>query len=318
MALLFVWQALWLRLLDSALLAFAFVQLAYIFHDAGHRQIFGRSRQNDLVMLLVGLLVGSSRSWWYETHNLHHSNPNDLDLDPNTALPILNFSEQQAGNRKGFLSRLTRFQAYYFFPMLALEGVGARVASLQFLVKGNARYRLVESIGMALHLVLYVGLLFAVMPVGQAVLFMLVHQGLAGLYMGSVFAPNHKGMLVPDAASRLDFFHRQVLSSRNIAPNPLVDTWYGGLNYQIEHHLFPTMPRNKLKAARLVVKEYCCERAIPYYETSIWQSYTEIARYLHRAVAPLRAERPKLAELREPFRAASGLRKEDSSVGKSA
>ena len=85
---------------------------------------------------------------------------------------------------------------------------------------------------------------------------------------------------MPDASSDLDPFRRQVLTSRNVAPHPLVDVWYGGLNYQIEHHLFPMIPRNKLKAARRVVREYCSERAIPYSETSSWQSYKEIFRYL--------------------------------------
>lgn len=295
--LLVLTQDLRLRLLVSGLLAFAFIQLGFVFHDAGHRQIFGRPRLNDIAMMLVGFVIGSSRSWWFDSHNRHHSNPNDLDLDPDTELYVVNFSEEQSRNRKGFLGRLTRFQAIYFFPLLSVEGIGAHAASIVFLIRQKARYRRIETIGMVLHFVVYFGVILALMPVWHALLFMLVHHLVAGLYMGSVFAPNHKGMLVPDPADRIDLFHRQVLTSRNIAPNPLVDIWYGGLNYQIEHHLFPMIPRNKLKTARLVVKDYCFERGISYHETNMWQSYKEIVSHLHAVASPLREKQAR----RDPF-----------------
>jgi len=288
LAALFIWQSVWLRLSDAVLLAVAFTHLAYLIHDAGHRQIFGKTSQNDLLMLAVGCVIGTSRSWWFDTHNAHHSHPNDLDLDPNTALPVLAFSEQQALNQRGLLRKAMPFQVFYFFPLLSLEALGVRSASLQFLFAGKSKYPLVEGVGIVLHLTLYATLLFYVMPIDQTALFFLVHQGLTGFYMGMIFAPNHKGMLVPDPAERLDFFHRQVLSSRNIKPSLLVDLLFGGLNYQIEHHLFPSIPRNKLKDARSVVKAFCSERGVPYHETGVWQSYCEVASYLNRMSAPLR------------------------------
>ena len=92
--------------------------------------------------------------------------------------------------------------------------------------------------------------MFYALSVGQALLFIVVHQALFGLYTGLVFAPNHKGMPILDSDSQLDFVRRQVLTSRDVNAHPLTDFWYGGLNYQIEHHLFPSMPRNKLKKLR--------------------------------------------------------------------
>jgi fatty acid desaturase len=153
---------------------------------------------------------------------------------------------------------------------------------------------------MALHFVVYFGTIFALMPFWQAILFMLVHHLVAGLYMGSVFAPNHKGMLVPDPADPIDPFRRQVLTSRNIAPHPLADIWYGGLNYQIEHHLFPMIPRNNLKTARSVVKAYCIERGISYHETTMWQSYKEISQYLQAIARSVYVNEPLQEELRHP------------------
>ncbi len=270
------------------LLATVYTHIAYIIHDAGHRQIFSSPRQNDVLMLAVGYLVGTSRSWWFATHNAHHSHPNDLELDPNTQLPVLAFSEQQALRQHGWKRRAMRFQVYYFFPLLTLEALGVRAASLTWIFAGKSKYPLVEGFGIVLHLTLYMTLLIYVMPVEQVVLFFFLHHAITGFYMGMIFAPNHKGMLVPDPEAPLDFFQREVLSSRNIKPSPLVDFLYGGLNYQIEHHLFPTIPRNRLKGARVVVKAFCEERGVAYYETGLVQSYVEVASYFNRMVAPIR------------------------------
>jgi fatty acid desaturase len=95
-------------------------------------------------------------------------------------------------------------------------------------------------------------------------------------------------MPIATQAERLDFFNRQVRSSRNIKPGALGDFWLGGLNYQIEHHLFPNIPRNKLREAGAITKHFCMEHSIPYYETGFWRAYAEVLQYFHRVVAPLR------------------------------
>jgi len=86
----------------------------------------------------------------------------------------------------------------------------------------------------------------------------------------------------------MDFLHRQVLTSRNIHAHPWTDFWYGGLNYQIEHHLFPGMPRNRLKQAQPVIKSFCQAHAIPYHKTGVLRSFQEIFQHLHQIGAPLR------------------------------
>jgi fatty acid desaturase len=290
-ALLLVVESVWLQLFNAAFLAFVFTQIGFLGHDAGHRQIFNGARRNNLFGLMPNLLLGLSRSWWIDTHNLHHTNPNDLELDPHTALPIFAFSEEQAQSKRGLLRFLIRYQSFYFFPVLLLEGLGVRTASVQYLARAEARHRAVEASLMVLHFALYLGLVFYALSVGQALLFILVHQALFGLYTGSVFAPNHKGMPILDSESQLDFVRRQVLTSRDVKAHPLTDFWYGGLNYQIEHHLFPSMPRNKLKKAQIIVRAFCAERSIPYRETGALQSNREILQYLHQVGAPLREPR---------------------------
>jgi fatty acid desaturase len=135
---------------------------------------------------------------------------------------------------------------------------------------------------------LYLGLIFFFLPPWQGALFIVVHRALAGLHMGSVFAPNHKGMPVLEEGCKLDYLRLQALTARDVRPNPVVDYMYGGLNYQIEHHLFPNMPQNRLRKSKEVVKEFCEARGIPYHETGVWRSIKEILGYMHEVSAPLR------------------------------
>lgn len=289
--LLFLVDALWLQLLNAVFLAIAFTQLGYLGHDAGHRQIFRTSAQNDRYGLAINGLIGLSRSWWIDTHNQHHVNPNDLDLDPHTAIPIFAFDDAQVREKRGLPRLLVGYQAFYFFPILLLQGIGAKVASAQYLLSRGVKEHAVELLVMVAHFVIYFGAIFFALGVGSAIAFIAIHQAAFGLYMGSVFAPNHKGMPTINEDSDLDFLRRQVLTSRDVKGHVVTDFIYGGLNYQIEHHLFPSMPRNRLGKAQVVVKQFCHERGIPYKESGAVESNREILQYLYEVSAPLRKAR---------------------------
>jgi fatty acid desaturase len=146
----------------------------------------------------------------------------------------------------------------------------------------------VEPLCMVVHVSLYLGGVFALLGLWRGMASMLVLQMLFGLYMGSVLAPNHKGMRMQQGGSQLDRLRQQVLTARNVRSHPVTDFWFGGLNYQIEHHLFPSLARNQLKPAQATVRAFCQAREIPYHETSIVQAYRDTLRYLHRVSAPLR------------------------------
>ena len=138
----------------------------------------------------------------------------------------------------------------------------------------------------------------------QAAVFFLANQMIAGFYLGAIFAPNHKGTLVPTADDGLGFLEHQVLSSRNIFPSPAIDFLYGGLNYQIEHHLYPTIPRNNLPEMRRTVRQFCEERGLAYQETGMLASYVEVLAYFHRMSEPLRSRRALEAFMARRERAA--------------
>ena len=248
-----------------------------------------RRRANDLVGLVhANLLVGISFGWWVPKHNAHHSNPNDEDLDPDIGIAALAFTAAQARGKRGLARVIARSQAFLFFPLLLLEAGHLHVASVTSILRGRGRANLVEGLLLLVHAVAYVTALLWVLTPLQAVAFALVQQGLFGLYLGCSFAPNHKGMPTLTQADQLDFARRQVLTSRNVRGSHFVDFLLGGLNYQIEHHLFPNMPRPNLRHAQPLVREFCRQHNLPYTEASLFGSYAEALRHLHAVGAPLR------------------------------
>jgi fatty acid desaturase len=284
----------WWQLVTAAYLAVVFTQLAFVGHDAGHRQILRSRRANDLVGLLhANLGVGISFGWWVAKHNDHHTNPNHEDLDPDVSITALAFTADQASAKQGLVRLLARYQAWLFFPLLLLEAAHLHLASTKAVLRGSGRANTVEGLLLVAHVAGYLTALVWVLSPAQAVAFVVVQQGLFGLYLGCAFAPNHKGMPTLTDADQLDFLRRQVLTSRNVAGSRLVDSVLGGLNYQIEHHLFPNMPRPNLRRAQPLIRAFCAQHGLDYTEASLFGSYAEALRHLHTVGAPLR---PAVAE----------------------
>jgi fatty acid desaturase len=280
----------WWQLLTAAYLAVVFTQLAFLGHDAGHRQLFRSRRANDLIGLAhANLGVGISFGWWVPKHNAHHTNPNHEDLDPDISITALAFTADQASAKHGLVRLVARYQAWLFFPLLLLEAAHLHLASAKAVIRGgHGRANLVEGLLLVAHVAGYLTVLVWVLSPLQAVVFVVVHQGLFGLYLGCAFAPNHKGMPTLTQDDELDFLRRQVLTSRNVAGSRLVDFVLGGLNYQIEHHLFPNMPRPNLRRAQPLIRTFCQQHDLPYTEASLFGSYAEALRHLHTVGAPLR------------------------------
>jgi len=284
--LLMVIDNIWLQSLNAVFMGFVFTQIGFMGHDSGHRQIFHGARKNDMIGLIVGnLLIGISYGWWYDYHNAHHGNPNQPDLDPDIMIALLAFYEEQARGKRGLTRFMVKYQGYLYFPLILFEGLSKRVSSIRYLLMKQSRYRMVESVLLLAHYSIYLGLLFSLLGGWQALVFIAINQAIFGLYMGSVFAPNHKGMPILESDHKLDYLHMQVITARNIKAHPITDFMYGGLNYQIEHHLFPSIPRNKLREAQEVIKSFCREHSISYHETSVLQSYREILGHFHEISA---------------------------------
>ncbi len=285
----------WWQLAVAALLAVAFTQIAFLGHDVGHRQVFSTRRASYVAGILLGNLgIGLSYGWWVGKHNRHHAHPNQEGADPDIAISVLAFTSAQARASRGAARLIVRYQAYLFLPMLLMEAVSLHVASVKALTRRTGGCRFWEGALIAVHAVSYLTVVFLVLSPVKAVVFMIVQQGLFGLYLGCSFAPNHKGMPVLDAGDRSDFLRRQVLTSRNVCGGWLTDLALGGLNYQIEHHLFPSMPSPNLRRSQAIVDGFCRQRGIPYCQSSLAGSYIQTLRHLNTvgklAPAPARSD----------------------------
>lgn len=278
----------WWQLLTAVFFAVMLTQFAFIGHDAGHRQILNTRRANNLVGRAHSAVTGISYGWWVGKHNRHHANPNHEEEDPDIEIAALAFSDEQSCERSGLLRWVTKYQAFLFFPMLLLEAVMLRVTSVQAVLTGKVKSVGLEAGVLTAHIVGYLAVVFLVLSPLKAVVFIAVHQGLMGVYLGCSFAPNHKGMPVLAKGEKLDYLRKQVLTSRNISGGRWVDFLLGGLNYQIEHHLFPSMPRPNLRQAQPLVRDFCARRGISYSQCGIAHSYAEVLRHLHAVGAPLR------------------------------
>lgn len=282
----FVWIGdTWWQLFTAAVLAIVFTQIAFLGHDAAHRQIFVSGRWNDWISLILGdLLVGMSYGWWQHKHTRHHANPNKMGSDPDIELPVIAVTPESAAREHSpLISWLRAHQGLAFFPILLLEGLSLHASSVRrVFTRGRLERRSVEIVFLSVRMIGYLVLVFLVLSPGIAFVFLAVQLGLFGFYMGVAFAPNHKGMPVVPSGVTLDFLRRQVMMSRDVSGSRFVDVLLGGLNYQVEHHLFPSMPRPHLRRAAPVVEAYCRELGVPYTRIGLFASYGIVVRYINR------------------------------------
>jgi fatty acid desaturase len=274
----------WWQLISAAVLGVLMTQLAFLGHDAAHRQIFKSGRWNDWTSLvLANLFVGISYGWWQSKHTRHHANPNKEGYDPDIALSAVAFTPAMATRHRNRLLRwLVAHQGWYFFPILLLEGLSLHTDGVRrVLRRGKLQRRWVELSLLMVRLGGLAALAFLVLSPGKALVFLAVELAVFGLYMGSTFAPAHIGMPLVSPKVKLDFLRRQVLVSRNIRGGRLMSIFMGGLNYQVEHHLFPSMARPHLRKVQPLVSAYCAEAGVPYTQTSLLRAYALVIRYLN-------------------------------------
>lgn len=271
----------WWQLADAAFLAAVFAQFGFLGHDAGHGQVFRTRRANAVLGLACGNLgAGISYDWWTGKHNRHHAHPNTEGADPDIAISALAFSPASAQAARGIQRLIFRYQAYLVIPMLFLEALSLHASSIRRITGPGCRHRAWEATLLGAHFTACLGAVFLVLPPAKAVAFIAVQQGLLGFYLGCSFAPNHKGMPIIAASDKTDFLRRQVLTARNVRGGRLTDFALGGLNYQIEHHLFPSMPRPNLRRAQAMVAAFCADRDVAYLETSLLASYAQALAHL--------------------------------------
>jgi fatty acid desaturase len=263
--------------------AFFAVQACGIVHDAGHRTIFRSKALNSALGEAVAFMLAMGFSSWRLQHNAHHAYTNMEEQDPDLDIPLHAFTLRQFQRQSGIWRCARRHQALIFMPMRVLVVVSRRLAEVEYLRTQTLTLSLVIK---AMVLLLGIGVWFVVpfliFPLAKALLVMLiVHVGM-GFYLSNIFAPNHKGMPQLSRDTTLSFLEQQIVTSRNITPGPITDFVYLGLNYQIEHHLFPNCPRRRLKRITPYVREICRETGLEFAQTGIVETHRIILRELNK------------------------------------
>jgi fatty acid desaturase len=272
----------WAALAVAPLVGMMFTQLGFIGHDAGHNQVFHTRRRNRMLGLTVGnALIGLSFGWWVPKHNAHHAHPNEVGRDPDVGEGCAP-SEADA---RGLTAWLARWQAPLFFPLMVLRSSGMHVLGIKRLARRRDRVAAVEAALIGLHAALYLTVVLWVLSPVKAIAFIVIQQAVFSVYLGVSFAPNHKAMPLIEPGTGAGFAARQVVTARNITGGRFTTFMLGGLNYQIEHHLFPSMPRPNLRRVQGPIRDFCAAAGLGYSEESFVESFRQIMQHLSDAGA---------------------------------
>jgi cytochrome b involved in lipid metabolism len=305
------------HIISALLLGMFWQQCGWLAHDFLHHQVFSYRKYGDVFGIFWGnLMQGYSMQWWKNKHNghhavpnLHNSSPDSQDGDPDIdTMPVLAWSKEHAKSalkEDGTVSPVNKFllkwQAYTYFPILLVArmswlnesfkvafGLGAPSENaLLELESLGIQYPFLERGGIILHhiWVLIVCSGFGRFSLLYSICYFLIATCSCGLFLAIVFGLGHNGMATYDADKRPDFWKLQVTTTRNITggygiPQWFVDWFCGGLQYQVDHHLFPSMPRHNLAKTHELVKSFCVEWNVGYHEADMLTGTFEVLNHL--------------------------------------
>lgn len=294
------------NMLGACLLALFWQQSGWLAHDFLHHQVFKTRMYGDLIGIIIGnICQGFSVQWWKSKHNSHHavpnlhaSTPDAADGDPDIdTMPLLAWSIRMAESAANddFGRFMISYQAIFYFPILFLARLSWAYQSVAFVFQTPGQHSVraahidrkmiqhptLEKLGLIIH---YAWLLYVMsrMPLFNGLMYFLVSQTVCGLLLAIVFGLGHNGMAVYPADERPDFWKLQVSTSRNVTSNLFVDWFCGGLQYQVEHHLFPSLPRHNLGKVHKVVEQFCKEQGVEYHEAGIIDGNVEVLKHLSK------------------------------------
>lgn len=269
------------RGLAAFVLGLVLVRFFFLGHDAAHGQIAASSRANRwLASMLFGAGTGISASWWRARHDQHHAFTNIDGRDPDLVMPPFCSTECQvmaASRPRRWFAR----RQLYGLPLVALGGLAAYAGSI---VVAGRRQPAECGLLLAHHALLTAFYIAAAGPWEGLLLTALTRMSFT-IYVTLTNATAHKGMVILDPEHALPFLEAQTRTTRNVRGGALTDWLFGGLNYQLEHHLFPRMPRNNLRLAQPIVRAELGRQGLPYSETTPARAYGDVLTRLREVAA---------------------------------
>ena len=288
------------RLLALALTAFACVRSGIIAHEAGHGSLTRNKRRRYFYgHFFMTFLTALGFGHWQDIHNRHHPHTNSRLKDPDIESGIFSLHVRSAAGKNLIGRFVTRYQAYLLWPLVSLQGFTLKTDSFRFMFRTTKSVR-ADWIGMAGHAVLWFAIPMSVLGLGDTIANYAIMTWFLGPYLGTIFLFNHVGTRVIEPDEDISFLHRQILATRNLGSSRLSDFIFGGMNNHIEHHLFPHIPKARLRQARPIVKDFCIRQEIPYREMGWWAGCVELFRYL-RGISVETAAPPAAGQEGEGF-----------------
>lgn len=271
-------------------IALLLAQCAFIGHNAGHGAVSRHDRLNRaLGQLSMTLLTGLAFDEWITRHRAHHRFCQDEDRDPDLMVDfVVSLTDKSRRRKTPFGRFLTRYQTTHIWLLSLLFGHSQRVLSQAAVLRNPRRYRL-DSAMLLLHAGLWFGIPCGMLGVSfqLALLTYLIPLTLLGPYLAAIFWVNHLGMPLINKVADFSFLEHQTVTSRTIVNAPRWDWLFGGLNFQIEHHLFPTVPSHRLAAVQVIIRHHFDKQGIVYNGVSWRAAVCAIQAHLRRiASAP--------------------------------
>lgn len=286
----------WISLVLCALLGFIQSTIGFnVMHDAAHGSYSANNRLNNIIAWIGGDLMGGSTFLWKIKHNIiHHTYTNIDGLDDDIAkYPLFRLSPGQ--ERRWF----HRYQFLYAIPLYFFTTFNWILFDDYLkLVTKKIHTTEIRPMNLRDHLEFWSGkivnlLLFFIIPIfifgfWKALLgFFIMHAAL-GLSLALVFQMAHAveeaEFPVPNEANKIEneWALHQVATTVNFAMrNPVISWLVGGLNFQVEHHLYPKISHIHYPQISKIVKKTCDDLNIQYNAfPTFWQALVSHFRYL--------------------------------------
>uniref|UniRef100_A0A8C7Y299 acyl-CoA (8-3)-desaturase n=1 Tax=Oryzias sinensis TaxID=183150 RepID=A0A8C7Y299_9TELE len=284
--LVWLWGTGWtVTLLCAALLATSQAQAGWLQHDFGHLSVFRKSKWNHLVhKFVIGHLKGASANWWNHRHFQHHAKPNifrkDPDINVMDVFVLGNTQPVEYGIKKIKKMPYNRQHEYFFLlgpPLL-----------IPVFYNFNIFYTMItrrDWVDLSWAMTYYIRYYFCFVPLygfwGSFAL-QLFARFLESHWFVWVTQMNHLPMEM-EHEKRQDWMTTQLLSTCNVEQSFFNDWFSGHLNFQIEHHLFPRMPRHNYHLVAPQVRALCEKHGIPYEMKSLWRGMVDVVRSLKKS-----------------------------------
>jgi fatty acid desaturase len=259
-------------------LALVLAQFAFLGHDAGHGSL-GHSRflHTAVGQFCMTVATGLAFQEWYSRHRTHHQfcqfEPKDPDMDVDLVVSLTEDSRR----RKHALGRFfTRCQGISVWFLSLLFAHSQRHLS-QWGVLCEPRKFILDVAVLVLHFGLWWGLPLALgVSPGRVLLVYTLPLFFLGPYLAAIFWVNHVGMPLIAQLDEFSFLEHQAVTSRTVMNPKGMDWFFGGLNFQIEHHLYPQIPSFRLRHVQKIVRPTLEQAHIPYHAVSFFQAVRDI------------------------------------------